>query len=226
MKNILDGLPEIGSLTREAEAALAGNPEAEPTLALHNMREAFLYARKCCRGMLTEDEIYSACYDALCKAAKNFKAGQIRFLGYSKPYLRGALSQVWKTKDTVPNKKNVRARQGEPTRLTEEIESEDIAEEADGITGIFRKERFVDVFPIVQPELEVIQSREEWRLIEPLIQSTLTDKEQTVIALRYKSALSFERIGALLKISRQDIQLTHAGALKKLRRAVKKKLHC
>lgn len=224
--NLLDGLPEIGSLTCAAESELAGNPDEIPTLALHNMREAFLYAHKCCRGRLTDDEIYSACYDALCKAAKNFKSGRIRFFGYSKPYVRGALSQVWKTKDTVPNKKNVRARQGEPTRLTEEVESEDIAEEADGITGVFRKERFVDVFPTVQPELDAIQVREEWEILEPLIKEVLTDKEQTVVALRYRSSLSFERIGALLKISRQDIQLTHAGALKKLHRAVKKKLHC
>lgn len=226
MKNILDGLPEINSLSREQENEFAGKPEHESTLALHNMREAFLYARKCCRGMLTDDEIYDSCWDALCKAAKNFKSGRIRFFGYSKPYIRGALSQVWKTKDTVPNKKNVRARQGEPTRLTEEVESEDIAEEADGITGIFRKERFVDVFPTVQPELDVIQWHDEWEILEPLIKSVLTDKEQTVIALRYKSSLSFERIGALLKISRQDIQLTHAVALKKLHRAAKKKLHC
>lgn len=212
-------------MTPETESSLAGTPDCEPTLALHNMREAFLYARKCCRGMLTDDEIYSACWDALCKAAKNFKSGKIRFFGYAKPYIRGALSQVWKSKDVIPNKPYVvRTRKGEPTRLIEEMESEDIAEEADGITGVFRKARFVNIFPTVQPELDAIQSREEWKLLEPLIQSTLTDKEQTVITLRYKSSLSFERIGALLKISRQDIQTTHAVALKKLQRAVKKKL--
>jgi RNA polymerase sigma factor (sigma-70 family) len=221
VKNLLDGLPEIGSLTREQEVESA--PE---TLALHNMREAFLYAHKCCRGALDEDEIYSACYDALCKAAKNFKPGRIRFFGYAKPYIRGALSQVWKTKDTMPNNKNVRARQVEPLCLAQEGESEDVIEEADGITGVFRKEKYKQIFPTTEPELDAIQARDEWRLVEPLISSVLTDKEQTIIALRYKSALSFERIGALLKISRQDVQLTHSVALKKLSRAAKKKLHC
>ena len=224
--NLLDGLPEIGELSHESEAELAGKPDSAPTLALHNMREAFLYAHKCCRGQLMDDEIYSACYDALCKAAKNFKSGRIRFFGYAKPYIRGALSQVWKTKDVIHTKKTVLMsdRKGEPTRLVEEMESEDIAEGSDGITGVFRKERFVDRFPTVQPEFDAIQSRDEWKVIEPLIQSVLTDKEQTIIALRYKSTLSFERIGALLKISRQDVQLTHAVALKKLQRAAKKKL--
>lgn len=222
--NLLDGLPEIGELSHEAEAELAGKPDSEPTLALHNMREAFLYAHKCCRGRLTDDEIYSACYDALCKAAKNFKAGRIRFFGYAKPYVRGALSQVWKTKDTMPNNKNIRARQGEPPCLAQEGESEDTIEEADGFTGIFLKRRYKQIFPTTGPEFDAIQAREEWGLIEPLIKSVLTDKEQTVIALRYKSSLSFERIGALLKISRQDVQLTHAVALKKLQRAAKKKL--
>lgn len=220
MKDILSGLPEINSLTPEQEVELISEPA---TLALHGMREAFYYAKKCCRGMLTDDDIYSACYDALCKAAVNFKPGKIRFFGYAKPYIRGALSSVWKTKDVVKHGKN-------GMFIVPDVDpSLEFAEEADGITGVLFKEqrKNIPLPPSIEPEMSAIQSRDEWALVEPLMKSILTDKEQAIIKLYYVSGLSFERIGKLLGSSRADCQATNSRALKKLNAAVRTKLgHC
>lgn len=219
MKDLLDGLPEIGSLTRDQEVELIGtSPE---TLALHNMREGFVYAKKCCRAMLSDDEVYSAVYEALCKAANNFKPGHIRFFAYSKPYVRGALSSVWRSKDTVKRGKNAVELVSESDADMSIMERE---EDADGITGILFREKHIPIPPLTEHDIESIQIREEYKLLEPLLRSALTDKEQTVIALKYKSGLTFQKIGELLDTSRPDIQVTHARALKKLRSAAKRKI--
>lgn len=171
--DLLNGLPEIGSLTRAQEVESIGSPEI---LVLHSMREAFYYAKRCCRGGLLDDEIYSACYDALCKAAKNFKPDKIRFFAYAKPYVRGALSTAWRGKDIVKGTKNA-------MELTEcPVDSEDILEKyegAEGLTSILSvPKKMKYTAPTCDPEIESIQLREEWRLVEPLIKTTLTDKEQ------------------------------------------------
>lgn len=217
--DILKGLPEIGTMSRHEENCIAGEPDSDTVLALHNMREAFIYAKKCCRGMLSDDDIFSCCYEALMKAAKNFKSNQIRFFAYAKPYVRGGVSSVWKSKDIVKRGKNA------GLQLEEyDYHSED-AEDADGLTGTLINEKpRANLPPISDPEIESIQIREEYKLLEPLLQSVLTDKEQTVIALKYKSGLTFQKIGELLDTSRPDIQVTHARALKKLRSAAKQKI--
>lgn len=216
MKDLLDGLPEIGSLTRGQE--LTVEPE---TLALHNMREGFFYAKKCCRAMLPDDEIYSAVYEALCKAANNFKPGHIRFFAYAKPYVRGALSTVWREKNVVKRGNNA-------VKLLSESDADmsitEREEDADGITGILFREKHIPFPPSTEPDIDSIQLREEYKLLEPLLRSVLTDKEQTVIALKYKSGLTLQKIGELLDTSRPDIQATHARALKKLRSAAKRKI--
>lgn len=221
MKDILDGLPEIGS------EPVDSSPE---TLVLHNMREAFYYAQQCCRGKLPDDEIYSAIYEALCHAARNFKPGGIRFFGYSKPYIRGGLNKVWRAKDVVRNKRgdcgSKRGREeyhDEITLSTESEGKEEIHEKSDGLTGIRLREKIESNVPTCDPDIEAVQLREEYSLLQPMLKS-LTDKEQSVIALRYKSSLTFERIGKLLASSRADIQFTHARALKKLRIAARQKL--
>lgn len=217
--DILNGLPAKGELTPEQEGALAGDA---PTLALHNMREAFAYAKKCCRGMLSDDEIYSSIYESLCAAAKNFKPNRIRFFAYAKPYIRGGLSLVWKSKDVVKRGKNMAMTHIDLYASASTVEHH---EDADGLTGILHREKNPPIPPSTEPDIESVQLREEYALIQPLMKSMLTDKEQTVIAFRYKSGMTFERIGKLLDTSRADIQLTHARALKKLRSGARSKLY-
>lgn len=222
MKDLLNGLPEIDSLARDQE--LTVEPE---TLALHNMREGFFYAKKCCRAMLSDDDIYSAVYEALCKAANNFKPGKIRFFAYSKPYVRGALSTVWREKNVVKRANNaVEIPMDEPAVWAEETQGLELPESEGGITEIIavQKGKTKRPIPANEFEFEALQIREEYKLLKPLLRSVLTDKEQTVIALKYKSGLTFQKIGELLDTSRPDIQVTHARALKKLRSAAKRKI--
>lgn len=217
MKNILDGLPEIGLLTVAQEVELIGQPE---NLALHYMREGFSYAKRCSRNMLSDGEVYSSVYESLCAAACNFKPNKIRFFSYAKPYIRGGLSLVWKSKDVVKRNKNWTL--PEADRLGSDIAEK--IEDADGLTGLIIEEKRISFPPSVEPELDVIQYREEYGIIEPLVKSELTDKEQSVIVLRYKSGLTFQRIGALLGSSREDIRATHGRAIIKLRGAARQKV--
>lgn len=220
MRDLLNGLPEINSLTlaQENKLATSCNPDDKSILVLSAMREAFFYAKQCCRSKLPEDEVFSSCFESLSHAAKNFKPDRIRFLGYAKPYVRGGLSKVWRSKDVVRNKK------GEwhdelslrPPRDGGEAETED----ADGLTGVILRRNMMESAPICNPEIDSIQLREEYEIIKPMFKQ-LTDKEQSVIVLRYRSGFTFERIGALLGTSPADSQVTHARALKKLRRLVK-----
>lgn len=211
MKDILDGLPAVGSEPTDSSME---------TLALHNMREAFIYARRCCWGNLSDDEIFSACYEALCHAARNFKAGGIRFFGYAKPYIRGGLSKVWRGKDVVRNK---RGEYHEETMLPPVNITDEADEDSDGLTGMRLRSKVIDKTPSQEPDLESVQLREEYEILRPML-AKLTDKEQSVIALRYKSSMTFQKIGQLLDTSRADIQVTHARALKKLRIAARRKL--
>lgn len=223
MKDVLAGLPAIGSEPTDS------SPE---TLALYNMREAFYYAQHCCHGKLTDDEIYSSVYGALCHAARNFKpGGGLRFFGYAKPYIRGGLSKVWRSKDVVRNKKGdfsyscESIQFDEPAQLAEELGGSEPPEGEGGITEtiVLQKRALKIPPPKTEFEIESVQLREEYSLLQPMLLS-LTDKEQSVIALRYKSNLTFEKIGSLLGSSRADIQTTHARALKKLRCLLGQKL--
>lgn len=222
LMHILDGLPERDSLSRDDENQLAGTDKE--TLILSSMREAFVYAKRCCRGKLPDDEVYSACYEALCEAARNFKpGGTVRFFGYAKQYIRGrsGLAKVWCSKDVVRRGKTTLWEHG----LIEsgKFEYQDEYEGAEGITGVIRQSKEVLLPPSVEPDIDCIQIREEYALLQPMLKQ-LTDKEQSVISLRYRSGLTFERIGGLLGTSPADSQATHARALRKLRRLARQKL--
>lgn len=217
MRDLLAGLPEIGAELPDSEQA---------TLVLHSMREAFFYARKCCRGKLPDDEIYSACYEALCEAARNWQpGGNTRFFGYAKLYIRGrsGLAKLWKSKDVVRNKGGKYHDEVPFPPEVGEVESEG----ASGLTGMLLVSRLrrnlQEDAPICEPDIESVQLREEYALLQPMLKQ-LTDKEQSVISLRYRSGLTFERIGGLLGTSPADSQATHARALRKLRRLAKPKL--
>ena len=225
MSKILQGLPEE-KLTPTEEEYLArwalqtpGEPEPIHKLTLHNLREALPYATRCCRGALREDEIFSVCYAALMKAAKNFRPGGIRFFAYSKVYVRGELSRTWKTKDVVRSS-SLHETEVEPElprlglrTLTDSAEDE--KEKSDGRVDVIEPN-------FVEPAFASIDLKERWSLVAPLIGSALNERERTVVQLYYESGFSFEEIGDLLvpSVSRAAVQSTHCRALKKLRGAL------
>jgi RNA polymerase sigma factor (sigma-70 family) len=222
MSKILDGLPEH-SLTPDEENIFArriqkfNSTPAIQALVLHNMREAIPYATRCCRAGLEESEVFSLCYSALMKAVSNFKPDNIRFFAYAKVYIRGEISRTWKKRDVV-KASSLHETSPEPVFIRRMITGEDRESEREWVVR--------DIKPIepdfVDPEFRLIDLKEKWRVVEPLIRRVLGDRERTIIKLYYEAGFPFEEIGDLLvpNISRQRVQIIHNEAIVKLRRAL------
>jgi RNA polymerase sigma factor (sigma-70 family) len=211
--DILTGLPQT-PMTPEREATLiaAGNKE---DLVLGFMKEAFLYARRCCREKLPHDEVYSLCYKALAHAAKNFKSRSEnpRFFGYAKIYIRGEIAREWKRKDVVRNSSS------HAETLQSEMEPRD-DDAHDPETNFHKPKVQQSRTPETLPEWEGLFSKDLIGALEPIIKSKLTNQEQTVLAMHYSQELSFSEIGRLLGVSRAASQSTHVSAIRKLRCAL------
>lgn len=219
---LLKGLPDR-ILTREEEDALAveirksKSEDKINTLVLHSMREAFSYGIACARK-LPADEVFSLCYAALRSAAPNFKPGQIRFFAYCKQYVRG---EICKAFNNLPIVKGAKTQQFVPDCLlgAEVGGDRDNREETlNHIDDMLRKK--VDT---VEPDMEGIMSRDEWRALLPIFQERLSELERMVLELRYQSGFNFFHIGSLLKVSRQATQAAHNRAINKVRSALKGK---
>lgn len=210
--NILTDIPEEKLTTvQENDLALKHDNDSLATLVLCNLREAFFYARGCDRGHdLDDGEILSSCYAALEKASKKFKPNLIRFLGYAKPYIRGELSSVRKSRKVV---KGSFEETGIKPKLTCNRDPEDSYKPAHKAEG-------TDGWPVTPTELPAIQIRDEWAQIEPIVRNVLDSKERMILELHYKGDLNFRMIGELLGQSRSDAHRTHQVALRKIRNAL------
>jgi RNA polymerase sigma factor (sigma-70 family) len=211
---LLCGVPEE-KLLAETEDALAreATEDSRNKLVLHNMREAFYYARHVCRGRLPEDEIFSAVYGALAHAVKNYKPGTklgIRFFAYAKPYVRGAICKEWKTKDVVKNAKH-------------ESLDKDIGVDDDLIGGELDGAKQWEVEAARDPEFESIHIGEQMEFLKPLLHSLLSDHERMVIELAYFGHFNFEDIAKQLGVTRSAVQNTHTRAIQKLRAGAARK---
>jgi len=208
-------------LPREEENRLAaiGTEDARNTLVMHAMHEALAYAYRCCRGALAQDDLFSLCYDGLQQAAKNFKPNRIRFFSYAKIYVRRGISQTWRSKDIVRNSSLHETGFEASSQPRAWKESEDEAFEnnepqfhEDGHLD----ETFVEAGS-VDPEFERIHLAERMRLIQPIIDRKLNDKERMVLDLFYNGDLTFEQIGKLLGVCRERTRMIHFQGLKKIR---------
>jgi RNA polymerase sigma factor (sigma-70 family) len=217
---ILRGIPEE-KLTPEAEDRLSRSGKLD-TLVLHNMREGFFYARHVCRGMLPEDEVFSAVYRALEHASRNYKPGTkvgIRFFAYAKPYVRGALSREWKSKDVVKHAKHESL--DVPARSTAAMMDN---YDQDGVQNEYRdsNNKWEELNP-VDPEFDLIHLHEQLEELRPVLRSELSEHERMVIELCYFGHFNFEEIGVRLGVSRSAIQNAHVRAMRKIRMALARK---
>jgi len=182
---ILEGLPEAHLLT-PAQEARCGREK----LVLHTMREAFVYARECCRASIPDDALLSLCYTALLASARRYKSAKGRFFPFCKVNIRGQISREWKRLNVVKH--------------SDRHESLDIEPKAPEVE-------------YAEPEFGLMAIHERLELIKPIL-AMLTRREQQIIELRYKSGFTFTKIGKLFGFSRQRIELTHRDALLKIKR--------
>lgn len=213
---MLSGLPE-NPLTPEEETALGlrimklKDEEDMNTLALHSMREAFFYGMACSKRHLSDREVFSLCFTALKKAAKNFEPGATRFFAYAKAYVRGEICDTF-----------------DQLRVVKRGETEMICPDAVPGANEHSSDDDYDTCPTqtreglsltpqsVDSDLSGIMDRDEWATIKPIL-SKLSEKERQVLDLRFHSGLNFRQIGELLNVSRSDTQATCTRALKKVR---------
>lgn len=235
---ILEGLPEEPlSLAQETTVAMArahrgtsehNRRELQEILVLHSMREAFFYARKCCRGGLPDDEIYSLAYSALMRATVPFRSGKRRFFAYAKAAIRGEIFRVWRSKRLVKNtplekmmpsvffEKGCFDLRDAPTREQREAQEE----ERDPIN--FKGPIASGKTPSHEPALDEIFAAELGKILNEAALEKLSDKERQVIDLHYKKGLTFREIGETLGMLRKTASAAHQRALKKLRLALER----
>lgn len=217
---LLNDLPAAHLLTAAQEASLCKRDKTK--LVLHTMREAFVYARRCCRGGLPDDDIYSLCYMALTSAARRYKPAKGRFFAYAKIFVRGQVSRAWKRLDVVKH-----SSMNESSELISETKhvlvdgsflgAAHTQEEAEIDVPNRPGERATD------PEFDLIDIHERIAIIEPILRAKLTPREQQIIELRYKSGFNFTKIGEMFGVSRQAAEMVHGKALQKVRKELARK---
>lgn len=201
--------PEKLTVKEENKLAREHTHEARCALAMHSMREAMKYTKRCCRDSIPEDALQSLCYDALMCAAPRFKPNWARFFAFAKADLRGAIRKYFNGLRVV-KKSEVTSREclEEAIAVSRKKKGdEEVVEDVELHTGEF-----------TEPEFRLIELREQWALVEPLLKSSLLSKhEKMVLDLTYKSGFAFKATAAKLGVSPSAVQSTHAGALRKIR---------
>ena len=212
-------------LSREEENRLAreGTEDAHNLLVMHAMHEALAYAYRCCRGNLQQDDLFSLCYDSLQQAAKNFKPNIIRFFSYAKIYVRRGIAQMWRSKDVVRNASmhetdfEAASKPGEkPVWDGDTLDDYDSSADPQFHESCHLEETFVEAGS-VEPEFEKIHLGERMKLVQPIIDRKLNDKERMVLDLVYNGDLTYEQIGKLLGVCRERTRMIHFQAMKKIR---------
>lgn len=201
--NPLDSLPK-DPLTPAQEQEFASGSDREG-LILGSMRFAFAYLRTISKAREKDDTLISLTYEALVKAAKNFKPGMQRFIPYAKPYLRGALFAYWKQNIFHPDQSMA-----------------PFAQDVDDDCGVEVPPRILPrLTEVAQPLIDSIHFKLVWEDIGPWVSKLLTDREREVINLIYNHNLSVPEVQVRLKVkNRQAIHSTLKRAFKKLRQPV------
>lgn len=193
-----------GTLAEELQLAeIKNDPRTSPrmvakikqALVMSNMAGATDYMRRICRGAKTREELISLSYQALARAAENFRAQGKSFLHYAKSYLRGEVARDWERRQVVRNA---------PNSSVVEF-SEEVLAEAHAPT-------FFD-----ELDFQSIETREETQALKRCLKR-LTPYERQVIRMHYIEGKTFQDIGTMMKVGRSAVQATHAKAVLKMRR--------
>lgn len=221
----MNGLPtESLPQSRENFLARQKTEEAQNELALHAMHEAIPYARKVCRGALPDDELFSLCWAALLKAAKQFKANSARFFAYAKVSVRRGICDAWREKDVVKNSSvNETMDYPAPLKLFEYESTRQEGCHADGdyaenlVYAGHSTPYFGELGTSVEPEIDKIDTAAQWKVVEPIMRSKLSKTEFMTLDLHYRGDMNFQEIADILGVVREATRLAHIRALKKIR---------
>jgi RNA polymerase sigma factor (sigma-70 family) len=191
-----------------AQADIKNNPKTNRArrekiklkLVMNNLPRAVDYMRRICRGARSTGEMVSMSYQALVRAAENFRSQGKSFFHYSKAYLRGEVAREWERQQVVRNA-------GSAALI--EFSEESLAEA--------HETTFFD-----ELDFQSIETREEALSLKRCLRR-LTPYERQVIRLHYIEGKTFQDIGTMMKVGRSAVQATHAKAVLKMRRFLIKK---
>lgn len=193
---MLVGLPTT-LLTPDEESALIsdGTLESRQKIIIHAMRSACHYAQVVCKGNVDGEDIFSACYDALCHSINNYKPGKRTFFAYSKPFIRGEVFKAFRAMKAVKHSFIV--------QMENDDTDDDLLRESSG-----------------EFDFDAIHRREQLELIRTVADKHLSEQERLVLELRDFGRLTFIDIKNVLGCSRTNVQQIYGRAIKKIKKKV------
>lgn len=206
----LESLPKE-KLTLAQEFELGGRIQKKKssadieTLVLHNMHEAFLYAKKVCRAQINDGLIFSVCYRALDRMAKMYKPRKLRFFVYAKVAIRGELSNYRESLSVVRN----------AVTISSDVEPDDKIDGSEIFLVTGARPKVLE--PHTDPETNSLEQKESIALIRATMARILNEQEMMIMDLVHKAGFNFQEIARLLGISRSAVQATYSHTLKKVR---------
>jgi len=167
-------------------------------------------ARKLARGKFPDNDVVSAANEALMEAVDrghfDFDRGS-RFTGYLRPFIRGAISELWK----------------ERARSLGLPETRDGAQDNQPVPMSWDSSEGVPVVPTtVDHEFEEQEYSVFIRAALEKCRACLTAREKTIVRYVYDEGWNLAQVGRKLKVTRERIRQMHVEILAKLQREMKK----
>lgn len=223
--------------THEEERELFRRAKAGDAGAREQLIKSYLlfvasYGAKCARGNLQNDEIVSAMNEALMKAIDKFDPEyKNRFARFLTPFLRGAMSRLWSSKNIVdlpPEMKKPDWDIGPSCNRFLPMSAQENPEGEGPGEGRSSKKEGTDEFALADSGTEPDEAAEEsdqksflFGMIESF-RSRMTPEESEILDLVYRDGLNFAEAGEKRGVSREWIRVKHDGIIKKLRLWFKK----
>lgn len=201
--------------TREEERELfrkmkAGDEQARETIIKHHLLFVAIVARQCAnrggKSAFPDDEVVSAANEALIQAIdrKQFDETRgYRFTSYLRPFIRGAISKIWRDKAKY-------------VRLPDDADR--------SIPGVPSVTSQFAAF-VETSEDHPVEEAEFQEFMHAALESGksgLTKREQLVLSLMYEQGMNGAQIGRQLKMTRERVRQIHEEILSKLRKAMHK----
>lgn len=218
-------------ITHEEERALfakakAGDAEAREFLIRNHLLYVATYGLKYAKGKLRNDEIVSAMNEALMKAIDRFDpAYKNRFARFLTPFLRGAMANLWLSKNLVNLPKEERTGDEDgPTAMRFLPFTEEKTRKQEGAPKAKTEGSGGFTDPSPEPD-EVAEESDQREFLIRLIDSfkgKMTEEEVDILDSVYRDGLNFAQVGVRRGVSREWIRIRHDRLIKKLQLWFKK----
>lgn len=193
--------------------SLAGDESAREFLITNHLLFAMTYARAHGKG-LQDDELVSAANLALMTAIDRFDPKwDNRFTSFLKPFIKGELAQLWRSKNIVSSPRNTIP----PTTLyLEDLTPSDLSQHGDAeITDGGHPDHGV-LSASNEFDFDSIDNRARLEVIWRAAKKVLTKNEYLIFEGVYRDGKSYSDIGRDRNVTREAIRISHCKGMQKL----------